>query len=196
MRPVRVIVRAVAFFGVIVATTASCAADEPYSLPLDLTSKANSTEGGGPLMSGHDGRMRLVSAHSLEGKRMGGLSALLVEGDAFTAFSDKGFMWTGQISRNADGKITAIEGLIRSQPPSTYYRNTDLESATKTNDGFVLGYERTHTLFTYKGRPDRYAELDGEPYAPAAFKGADANGSIEALATVDGLHARHIRTVL
>lgn len=117
-------------------------------------------------------------------ERLGGLSAVEITGGggAITALSDRGFLFIGRITRDADGRVS---GIALAEPDVLMARDgsrgprgaRDSEGLAITDDGEIfISYEGDHRVTRRDGA--------GESILPAVpgWVGQEPNGSLEALA--------------
>ena len=88
---------------------------------------------------------------------LGGLSAIEVNksGNRFITISDKGKYFEGNILRDSNGNIINIRisksgWLLNSSGNNLTGRNTDSESLTVYNEGFVISFESNHRIMLHK----------------------------------------------
>jgi hypothetical protein len=81
----------------------------------------------------------VIAAFELRGAApFGGLSALLVDGDALLAASDRGLLWSARLRRDPLGRVTSIDGWYARQvllPGGRQPRGLDLEAIARRPDG-------------------------------------------------------------
>lgn len=123
---------------------------------------------------------------SMETPRFGGFSGLEISADGkdFIALSDRGSFSTGQISRNAEGQITAItatrmQALIGEN-------NKPLSDALADSEGIAVSADGSiYISFEGVARVQQYRTLSGRPETlpvPREFKALQKNSALEALA--------------
>jgi hypothetical protein len=123
----------------------------------------------------------------LDDPAFGGFSGLELEADGlgFTTVSDRATLWTGQLQRDGEGRIT---GVTRLSGPHRLHdstgkplrgENADPEGLAIAPDGAIhLSFEGLHRVARY-ATPDSPAERLPRP---EAFKRFQRNSSLEALA--------------
>ena len=118
--------------------------------------------------------------------RLGGMSAIELspDGSRFTALSDRGAVTTGRFSRDAGGRISAIDAaplhLLKGAG------DAPLRARRADSEGLAIGPDGTaYVSFEGAARVLRYPRLDGPaenlPEAPA-FRKLPPNAALEALA--------------
>lgn len=134
-----------------------------------------------------DGAVLGAFAIRSEDARLGGLSAVEITdaGRGFTALSDRGVLFRGQITRDAAGRVT---GLALSPPEMLAARGGDRgQRGDRDSEGLAIAPDG-RLFISYEGdhRVEQYRPGGGTilPSAPG-FAMLEANGSLEALA-VDG----------
>ncbi len=121
-----------------------------------------------------------------EQPRFGGFSALELgpDGKGFVAVSDRGWIIQGQLERDNDGRITAIESgemTALSPPDGRTWKSweSDSEGLAIGPDGVAfVSFEGIHTVFRYSNLQGPAEALPKHP----DFDGFIKNASLEALA--------------
>ena len=120
-----------------------------------------------------------------DGGTVGGLSGLHLsdDGTAFTTISDRGAIVQGTFTRDADGQISDVT-LDTQTPLDTGknpedWRSRDAEGLAITQDGTIyISFEGKHRVAQFTAADATETTLP----IPDAFKGLQANSSLEALA--------------
>ncbi len=132
-----------------------------------------------------------LSIHASD-KRFGGLSALHVdtEGREMIALTDQG-TWVKATLSYQDGNLTSARRFryFPVRDPSgkaVSGRRSDAESIVKTDNGFVVSFERYHRLLRYATEPgaeepDRTGTNPSSIPVPRGLKKLPDNGGIEAM---------------
>lgn len=135
------------------------------------------------------GVLRLESVIALSGGGIGGLSGLWVSPDStrFAAVADDGYLATGRLTRDRDGRLSGASEIKRAPLLSPEIarkgkRDNDAEELARLPDGgWLVSFERNHRLlrfgegFVASGPPVEFP-------SPPGLKEAPENGGVEALA--------------
>lgn len=140
----------------------------------------------GATLSALAGGAGLLGSYTIrpEDARLGGLSAVEItgRGRVFTALSDRGMLFRGEITRDAAGQVTA---LALSPPEELAGRGGERgQRGDRDSEGLAITPDGQHFI-SYEGdhRVEHYRPGGGTILPPApGFAGLEANGSLEALA--------------
>ncbi len=121
----------------------------------------------------------------LSGDDLGGLSAMLIDGDLLTALSDTGRWFRFRLRHDGEmrlvGAVSAGSGILLDENgrlPSSK-RAGEAESMARLKNGIVVGFEQEHRLRLYPADLSGRAKPIG---APAGIRDLPSNGGVEAMA--------------
>ncbi len=155
---------------------------------LALLAMAFALAAGAEIGHGAHGKARLVGSHTIRAPALsfGGLSAIELDGNGtrFTVLSDRGFIATGRIRRDGEGRIVALDG-VQSWPLKAI-SGRSLRLWERDAEGLAIGpsgpihvsFEGFHRVRAYPAPTAAARSIPGSPF----FAKLDDNLGLEALA--------------